>query len=58
MKYFKNNEDKLWAFDDECFNQNGNCINYIASQTINSESLIEITYDEFNALVAIINTEE
>lgn len=53
MKYFKNSEDKLWAFEDECFNQIGDCINYIASQIISSESLVEITYDEFNAIIAI-----
>ena len=52
MKYFKNNEDKLWAFEDECFDQNGNCINSIASQVINSESLVEITYDELNTIIA------
>jgi hypothetical protein len=53
MKYFKNSKGKLWAFEDECFNQNGNCINPIAYQVINSESLVRITYDEFNAIIAI-----
>ena len=53
MKYFKNSKDELWAFEDECFNQNGNCINHIAYQVINSKSLVEITYDEFNAIIAI-----
>ena len=53
MKYFKNSKDELWAFEDECFDQTGDCINYIASQIINSEALVEITYDEFNAIIAI-----
>ncbi len=53
MKYFKNSKEELWAFEDECFDQNGNCINHIASQVINSESLVEITYDEFNVIIAI-----
>jgi hypothetical protein len=53
MKYFKNSKDELWAFENECFDQNGNCINHIASRIINSESLVEITYDEFNVIIAI-----
>jgi hypothetical protein len=56
MKYFKNSKDELWAFENECFDQNGNCINHIASQIINSESLVEITYDEFNAIITIKNS--
>ena len=46
MKYYKNIESKLWAFDDDCFDENGKCINEYAFKVIKENSLVEITEEE------------
>ena len=46
MKYYKNTESKLWAFDDDCFDENGKCINEYALKVIEENSLVEITEEE------------
>ena len=30
MKHYKNEKNKLWAFDDDCFDEEGKCINEYA----------------------------
>ena len=46
MKHYKNEKNKLWAFDDDCFDEEGKCINEYALKVIEENSLIEITKEE------------
>ena len=46
MKHFKNEENKIWAFDDDCFDEQGNCINEYALKVIEENNLISITHEE------------
>lgn len=46
MKNFKNVNNILFMFEDDCFDENGQVINKIAKKIINENSLIEITQEE------------
>ena len=46
MKHFKNEENKIWAFDDDCFDENGQVINEYALKVIEENNLISITHEE------------
>ena len=46
MKHYKNEKNKLWAFDDDCLDEEGKCINEYALKVIEENSLIEITKEE------------
>ena len=50
MKYYKNIESKLWAFDDDCFDENGKCINEYAFKVIKENNLVKITKEEADAI--------
>ena len=50
MKNFKNKENTLFGFDDDCFDENGKCINEYALKVIEENSLIEITKEEAEAI--------
>ena len=51
MKNFKNKENKLWVFDDDCFDELGNCVNKYALKVIEDNNLIEITKEEADAII-------
>ena len=46
MKNYKNTENKVFSFDDDCFDENGKCINEYALKVIEENSLVEITEEE------------
>ena len=46
MKNFKNKENTLFGFDDDCFNDEGQCINEYALKVIEENNLVEITEEE------------
>ena len=46
MKEFKNANNMIYAFDDNCFDENGKCINEYALKVIEENSLVEITEEE------------
>ena len=46
MKHYKNEKNKLWAFDDDCFDENGKCINEYAFKVIKENNLVKITKEE------------
>ena len=47
MKHFKCNYNTIWEFEDNCFDKEGNCINKIAIEKIEENSLIAITEEEY-----------
>jgi hypothetical protein len=50
MKHFKNKQNQVYAFDLDCFDENGNYINEYALKVIEENSLIEITKEEAEAI--------
>ena len=52
MKKFKDENNVIYAFDLDCFDEQGNCINEIALKIITENSLIEMTDEEYNIYVA------
>ena len=46
MKKFKNEEKQVYAFDDDCFDEEGKCINEYALKIIEENNLVEITKEE------------
>ena len=46
MRNFKNKENTLFGFDDDCFDENGKCINEYALKVIQENNLVEITEEE------------
>ena len=51
MKNYKNIESKLWAFDDDCFDEDGKCINEYALKVIQENKLVEITHEETEEII-------
>lgn len=58
MKFFKNSENKRFAFEDTDFDEEGKCINQHAIKVIHVNSLIEITEEEAKELLKSIVTKE
>ena len=50
MKYFKNKENQVYAFDDDCFDEEEKCINQWALKVIEENNLIPITHEEAEAV--------
>ena len=50
MKNFKNKENTLFGFDDDCFDENGKCINEYAFKVIKENNLVKITKEEADAI--------
>ena len=50
MKEFKNENNVLFGFDDDCFNEHGECINVWALKVIKENNLVEITKEEADAI--------
>ena len=50
MKEFKNENNVLFGFDDDCFNEHGECINIWALKVIKENNLVEITKEEADAI--------
>ena len=50
MKNFKNSANTIFAFDDDCFDEEGKCINEYALKVIEENNLIEITQEEAEAI--------
>ena len=50
MKEFKNENNMIYAFDDDCFDENGKCINKYALKVIQENNLIEIMEEEAEAI--------
>ena len=46
MKHYKNEKNKLWAFDDDCFDEKGQVINEYALKVIQENNLVEITKEK------------
>ena len=46
MKEFKNENNMIYPFDLDCFDEDGKCINEYALKVIEENSLIEITEEE------------
>lgn len=51
MKNYKNEQNQLFAFELDCFDENGQVINEIVKEIIIEKSLIEITVEEYNAIL-------
>ena len=58
MKHYKNEKNKLWAFDDDCLDEEGKCINEYALKVIEENNLVEITEEEAKELSKPIRTKE
>ena len=50
MKKYKNFNNEIYAFDDDCFDEKGQVINDIVEKIINENSLVEITEEEADAI--------
>ena len=50
MKHYKNTENKVFGFDDNCFDEEGKCINEYALKVIEENNLVEITQEEAEAI--------
>ena len=50
MKEFKNENNMIYPFDDDCFNEHGECINEYALKVIEDNNLIPITHEEAEAI--------
>ena len=50
MKNYKNEQNQVYAFDDDCFDENGQVINEVAKKIINDNSLVKITEEEADAI--------
>ena len=50
MKEFKNENNIIYHFDDDCFDEEGKCINEYALKVIQENNLIEITEEEAGAI--------
>lgn len=50
MKNYKNKNNEIFAFDLDCFNENGQIINEYALKVIQENNLIEITEEEADAI--------
>ena len=46
MKEFKNENNIIYHFDDDCFDEEGKCINEYALKVIQENNLVEITQEE------------
>lgn len=46
MKNYKNKTNKLWSFEDDCFDSEGQVINEVAKKIIDTNNLVEITPEE------------
>lgn len=46
MKHYKNEKNKLWAFDDDCFDEEDKCIHEYALKVIEENHLVQITDEE------------
>lgn len=50
MKDYKNEENILWGFEDDCFDEKGNVKNKIVKEIIETEKLIFITPQDAEVL--------
>ena len=50
MKNFKNSANIIFAFDNDCFDEEGKCINEFALKVIDENNLVEITKEEADAI--------
>ena len=51
MKNYKNLENQVYSFEDDCFDKEGNCINEYAMKVIKENNLVEITKEEADAII-------
>ena len=50
MINYKNEENGIFEFDDDCFDENGKCINEYAFKVIKENSLVKITKEEADVI--------
>ena len=50
MKEFRDKNNMIYIFDDDCFNEEGKCSNEYASKVIEENNLVEITQEEAEAI--------
>ena len=50
MKKFKDLNNKIHELENDCFDNEGNCINEIARKVIEENNLVEITQEEVEAI--------
>ena len=50
MKKYRDLNNVIWAFEDDCFDEEGKCIHEYALKVIEENSLIEITKEEAEAI--------
>ena len=50
MKNYKNLEDKVFSFDDDCFDEHGECINEYALKVIEDNNLVPVTKEEVEVI--------
>ena len=50
MKDFKNIKNELFAYDEDCFDEEGQATNEIVEKIIQKNNLIEITHEEADAI--------
>ena len=50
MKKFKDLNNKIHELENDCFDNEGNCINEIARKVIEENNLVEITQEEAEAI--------
>ena len=58
MKEFKNENNMIYPFDDDCFDEEGKCTNEYALKVIQENNLIEITEEEAEAIRNYKSTEQ
>ena len=50
MKKFRDFKNEIYYFEDECFDEKGNCINEFSLKVIEENNLVEITGEEEEAI--------
>lgn len=51
MKYYNNTNNELFAFEDDCFDQEGKVINITVKNLIESNSLTELSDKEYTTII-------
>ena len=58
MKHYKTEQNKTYAFDLDCFDKDGKCINEYALKVIEENNLTPITHEEAEAIRNYKSTEQ
>ena len=52
MKNYKDSNNNIWSFENDCFDEDGKCTNKYVLKAIKENNLVEIADEEYNAHLA------